>query len=83
MASEGVPRVMVGGDGWKVELVRAIQDQAENVVRLFDRSKGEPLVTVVVRLPWLDDGDIVVSMDDLDAVQRSIERLKDPRLVVL
>lgn len=34
-------------------------------------------LTLLIRSPWLDDGDILFTKDDLDAVLLAIRRLKD------
>lgn len=54
------------------ELRRRIAQYAEEIAQLFT---PPALVTVVARNPQLDDGDAVVTADDLDAVVAAIHRL--------
>lgn len=51
----------------------ALQDDLDRICRRFKN----PKVTLVVRAPDLDDGDVVIGNDDLDATIAAIVRMKD------
>lgn len=55
------------------ELFFDLQDDLDNICRKFKN----PKVTLVVRAPDLEDGDIVIGNDDLNSAIAAIRRLKD------
>lgn len=58
-----------------LDIVRAeITDRLNEIAALF---KGEPKITIIVRAPTLDDGDLVMTNDDLGAAQVALKRLAD------
>lgn len=60
-------------EDWRERLRRAIAGKAVEIERLFSQI---PLVTVVVRCPWLEDGDVVVtSEDDTEQPIAAVRRL--------
>ena len=50
-----------------------LQRDLDSVCRKFKH----PKVTLVVRAPDLEDGDVVIGNDDLDAAIAAIERMKN------
>lgn len=50
------------------------EEHLEAIEALLDpRAK----LTLVVRMPWLSDGDIVLTVDDLAEVERAIRRRRE------
>lgn len=57
-----------------------IAEHLEAICALFD---FRPKVTIIIRTPWLDDGDVVLSDDSYDLAVNALRRLeKSPSAVV-
>lgn len=72
---QGHGTIMSAAENFKNELVN------EHLVPIEDRIREiwpghEPLITLVVRTPWLEDGGIVITNDTFDAAIAEINRLK-------
>lgn len=66
---------MSAAEDFKNELANNYLLPIEDRIReIWPSSK--PLITLVVRTPWLDDGGIIITNDSLDAAISELERLK-------
>ncbi len=54
------------------ELFFALQDDLDRICRRFK----SPKVTLIVRAPELEDGDVLIGNDDFDEAVAAINRLK-------
>jgi hypothetical protein len=57
-------------------LQRLHQDLSFDLDRIARRFRN-PKITLIVRAPDLEDGDVVIGNDDLDAAIAAIQRLKE------
>lgn len=60
---------------WRARLLDNISDSLEGIRARF-MNPEDVKITLVVRCPWLDDGDTVVSDDDYDKAIASIRHLQ-------
>ena len=52
-----------------------ISQSLNEIAALFD-PKHTPKITLVVRTPWLEDGDVLTGNDDFDEAIAAINRLR-------
>ena len=52
-----------------------ISESLNDIAALFD-PKQEPKITLIVRTPWLEDGDVLMGNDDYDEAIAAINRLR-------
>ena len=52
-----------------------ISESLDEIAALFD-PKHETKITLIVRTPWLEDGDVLMGNDDYDEAITAINRLR-------
>jgi hypothetical protein len=52
-----------------------ISESLNEIAALFD-PKHTPMITLIVRTPWLEDGDVLMGNDDYDEAITAINRLR-------
>jgi hypothetical protein len=57
-----------------IALQSVIADHLEDICKLFAQ---RPKITIVIRTPWLEDGDVILSDDDFDLAIAAINRLRN------
>lgn len=60
----------------KLQRIHAdISESLNEIAALFD-PKHTPMITLIVRTPWLEDGDVLMGNDDYDKAIAAINRLR-------
>lgn len=59
------------------KLQRLHQDISEKLREIDAMFKQSPKITIVIRTPWLEDGGVLLSNDELEQAIAEIRRLAD------
>lgn len=58
-----------------IRLHADISKRLNQIAELFDEDHT-PMITIVIRTPWLEDGGVLMGNDDFDAAIAEITRLR-------